>query len=89
MDSDLDFYARSNPPEPEPGDLPDLLVRNDFTIWVFTPMTTRGRVWLDSHLDSAPWQWVGGALLVDHRMGQELIELAREDDLEIRLEGQE
>jgi hypothetical protein len=51
----------------------DILIRDEGTIVALSPVTKRGRAWVDDNLQAEPWQWLGGALCVDHRMAQDII----------------
>ena len=45
---------------------PDLLVRNEGTVFLFCPLTPRAKEWIDEHVQSDA-QWFGDALVVEHR----------------------
>ena len=47
---------------------PDVLVRNDGTLFVFSPLTQQAQMWIDENLQTEPWQWFGNALVVEHRL---------------------
>jgi hypothetical protein len=46
---------------------PDVLVSNAFTTFVFTPLTTRAKEWVEANVHSEPWQWLGASLVVETR----------------------
>jgi hypothetical protein len=46
---------------------PDVLVRNDGTVFVFCPLTDRAKDWLEENVEIEPWQWFGSAFVVEHR----------------------
>jgi hypothetical protein len=46
---------------------PDVLVRNEGTVFVFCPLTPAARAWFDENVQSEPWQWMGASLVVEHR----------------------
>jgi len=52
---------------PEKCKTPDLLVRNEGTVFVFCPLTERARAWIDENVQTEAWQWFGSALVVEHR----------------------
>jgi len=52
---------------PEQRNTPDVLVRNEGTVFVFCPLTERARAWIDENVQTEPWQWFGNALVVEHR----------------------
>jgi hypothetical protein len=45
---------------------PDVLVHNEGTLFLFCPLTSRGREWIDEHVQPDA-QWFGSALVVEHR----------------------
>lgn len=45
---------------------PDVLVRNEGTVFVFCPLTSLGKEWIDEHVQSDAL-WFGSALVVEHR----------------------
>jgi len=45
---------------------PDVLVRNEGTLFLFCPLTTRGKSWIDENVQPDAL-WFGGALVVEHR----------------------
>ena len=45
---------------------PDILVHNEGTLFLFCPLTTRAKNWIDEHVQPDA-QWFGAALVVDHR----------------------
>jgi hypothetical protein len=44
---------------------PDILVRNEGTVFVFCPLTRRAQQWIDEHVQDA--LWFGNVLVVEHR----------------------
>jgi len=46
---------------------PDVLVRNEGTVYVFSPLTAAAKAWFDENVQSEGWQWFGNALVVEHR----------------------
>jgi len=46
---------------------PDVLERNEGTVFVFCPLTDRARAWIDENVQTETWQWVGNALVVEYR----------------------
>ena len=45
---------------------PDVLVRNEGTVFIFCPFTSRGKLWIEEHVQPDA-QWFGSALVVEHR----------------------
>ena len=43
---------------------PDVLVRNEGTVFFFCPLTSRGKQWIEEHVQ-ADAQWFGSALVVE------------------------
>jgi len=59
---------------------PDVLVRNEFTIFCFCPLTPRGEQWIHEHVaDDA--EWFGNALIVEHRYAWGLAQGMKDDGL--------
>lgn len=46
--------------------VPDILFRNEGTVFLFCPLTTRAKKWLDEHVEPDAL-WFGNSLIVDHR----------------------
>jgi len=44
---------------------PDILVRNEGTVFVFCPLTQRAKEWIEENIHDA--LWFGNALVVEHR----------------------
>jgi hypothetical protein len=67
-------------------DEPDLDVRNEGTIIVFTPRTEAGKYFLKEVLYTDPYQWFGGdTLCIDQRMAQGVIDAAASEGLRINV----
>jgi hypothetical protein len=45
---------------------PDVLVRNEGTLFLFCPITSRVKTWIDEHVDRDAL-WFGSALVAEHR----------------------
>jgi len=43
------------------------------SILLIEPLSEAAREWLDDNVVSEPWQWLGGALCTDHRIGGNLV----------------
>jgi hypothetical protein len=63
---------------------PDVLFRNEGTVFVFCPLTERAQEWFGSNVTSEPWQWFGNALVVEHRYAWGLAEGLTSDGLVLR-----
>ena len=46
---------------------PDVLVSNAGTVFVFCPLTSAAKEWVDENVESEAYQWFGNSLVVDHR----------------------
>ena len=53
--------------------VPDVLVRNEGTLFLFCPLTVRAKDWIDDHVQPDA-QWFGAALVVEHRYALGLAE---------------
>ncbi len=51
---------------------PDVHVGNHGSIFTFEPRSAAAREWIADNVQSESWQWIGGALSVDHRYAQDL-----------------
>jgi hypothetical protein len=45
---------------------PDVLVRNEGTLFLFCPLTSQAKEWIDGYVQPDA-QWFGNALVVEHR----------------------
>jgi hypothetical protein len=45
---------------------PDVLVRNEGTIFIFCPLTAAAKEWIDENVQPDA-QWFGNSLIVEHR----------------------
>jgi hypothetical protein len=59
---------------------PDLLVRNEGTVFLFCPLTSRAKEWIDEHVQSDA-QWFGNTLVVEHRYAWGLAEGMNDEGL--------
>ncbi|MBZ5658215.1 MAG: hypothetical protein LAO56_23380 [Acidobacteriia bacterium] len=64
------------------ADAPDVLVRNEGTVFVFCPLTSRGKEWLSAHVQSDA-MWFGNALVVEHRFAWGLAQGLRDAGLKL------
>lgn len=62
----------------------DIDVRNEGSIFMFTPLTAKGRAWVDEHLELESWQWLGGGFSVEHRYAGDLAEAMQNDGLIVK-----
>ena len=54
--------------------MPDFLIADHGSIVWIVPVTQAAHQWLDDNAVAEPWQWRGGALSIDHRVAQDLIQ---------------
>lgn len=52
---------------------PDILARDEGTIWLLTPATERAREWFAEHVEDGP-QWGDGDYVVEHRFVRDIVE---------------
>ena len=64
----------------ESNTTPDVLVRNEGTVFVFCPLTSRAKEWIDQNVQSDA-QWFGNALVVEHRYAWGLAEGMKDEGL--------
>jgi len=57
---------------------PDIRVRNEGTIVLFTPITLRAKQWIPANVQPDA-QWFGASLAVQHRCAADLSAAMRED----------
>jgi hypothetical protein len=50
---------------------PDVLVCNESTVFLFCPLTPRGKEWIDEYVQPDAL-WFGSALVVEHRFAWDL-----------------
>jgi hypothetical protein len=64
---------------------PDVLVCNEGTVFLFCPLTSRGKEWIGDHVQPDAL-WFGNALVVEHRFAWGLAQGMK--DVGLVLEGQ-
>ena len=52
----------------------DFQIADRGTVFLIRPLTEAARQWLDENVVSEPWQWLDGALAVDHRLARDLVD---------------
>jgi hypothetical protein len=60
---------------------PDVVVQNEGSLFVFHLNTIEARSWVEEHVTTEPWQWIGGALTVEHRYARDLASGMQADGL--------
>jgi hypothetical protein len=63
--------------------MPDFLIADHGSIITIAPLSEAATRWLDDNTVSEPWQWLGGALCVDHRYAGNLIEGIADEGFDI------
>lgn len=61
----------------------DVLVANEGTVVSFRPVSEAGKAFIEENVESESWQWLGDALVVDHRYAEPLIQGMLDDGLEL------
>ena len=64
----------------KPKTTPDVLVRNEGTVFLFCPLTPRAKEWIVEHVQSDA-QWFGNALVVEHRYAWGLAQGMKDEGL--------
>jgi len=59
---------------------PDVLVRNEGTVFLFFPLTPQAKEWIDEHVQFDA-QWFGNALVVEHRYAWGLAQVMKDEGL--------
>lgn len=59
----------------------DVLFEDHGTIALLTPQTDAGREWIETRLDTEPWQWLGRSLTIESRYAIEIMEGMEVDGL--------
>jgi hypothetical protein len=65
----------------------DLEARDGGTVWAIRSLSRRARRWIEEHVQSETWQWLGDTLVIDHRYAWPLIEGMSADGLIYRAGG--
>jgi hypothetical protein len=52
--------------------IPDLIVRDEGTLFLFCPLTPKAKAWIDEHVQPDA-TWYGNALVVEHRYAWALV----------------
>jgi hypothetical protein len=68
----------------EPKTTPDVLVRNEGTVFLFCPLTPRAKEWIDEQVQFDA-HWFGNALVVEHRYAWGLAEGMKDEGLLLAL----
>lgn len=72
----------------EEQQLADVLVRDARTLCLFNLLSGRAQEWVQEHVITEPWQWLGGQLAVEQRFAPDLIKTMREAGLIVRVDCQ-
>lgn len=55
----------------------DFAVRDEGTLWVFSPQTPAAHAFAKGGLGLASWQWLGDVFCIEHRIAPDLVERLR------------
>lgn len=64
---------------------PDILARDEGTIWLLTPQNDRARDWFEANVEMSFPQWNDGDHVVEHRFVRDIVEGAFGDGLSVAL----
>ena len=62
----------------------DVRVNDQGSVVLLQPITEAASDWIDENIESESWQWFGGALAVEHRYADAIIEGMQSDGLGVR-----
>ena len=62
--------------------VPDVLVHNEGTVFLFCPLSTRATDWIDQHVEDA--LWFGSMLVVEHRFAWGLAQGMKDAGLNLK-----
>ena len=62
----------------------DVRVNDQGSVVLLQPITEAASDWIDENIESEGWQWFGGALAVEHRYADAIIEGMQSDGLGVR-----
>lgn len=51
----------------------DFTIADHGSVFLIRPVSEAARRWLDENIVAEPWQWLGGALAVEHRCARDII----------------
>jgi hypothetical protein len=66
---------------PAESHAPDVLVHNEGTVFLFNPLTSKAKQWIDDNVQSELWQWFGTTLVVSHREAWALAQGMKDEGL--------
>lgn len=58
---------------------PDFVVGGGGSVYTLVPLNQRAQEWLDAHVDAESWQFLGRALVVEHRFIGDIVVAASND----------
>ena len=65
------------------SETPDVLVHNEGTVFLFNPLTSRAKEWIDENVQPDA-QWFGTSLVVEHRYAWGLAQGMKQNGLILR-----
>jgi hypothetical protein len=63
----------------------DVVVRNEGTVVMFTPLTREAKIFIKLKVDAEPYQFMGESLVVEHRFAESLIVGMQDDGLDVEI----
>ena len=64
----------------------DVLVADHGSVAMLTPMTPESRQWVEEHVETEPWQWLGASLACEPRCLEQLVKGMQETGLTVEPE---
>jgi len=74
---------RRNSRQLESQSTPDVLIRNEGTVFLFNPLTSKAKQWMEQNVHPDA-QWFGTTLVVEHRFAWALAQGMKDDGLVLR-----
>ena len=62
----------------------DIEVKNEGSVVLLIPMSSRGKAWIDDNLQLEGWQWYGNAAAVEARYADAIVDGMQDDGLEVQ-----
>lgn len=63
----------------------DFLFEDHGSIIMLWPLSREASDWVEENVQSEPWQWLGEALCVDHRMARGLIDAVITEGFSVKI----
>jgi hypothetical protein len=62
----------------------DVRVENHGSLFMFRVLTDAARAWVDEHVPTEDWQWMGNGFSVEHRYARDLAQGMLDDGLNVK-----